>query len=161
MKNILFFCDHIYFNYKYDIVYVWAILLGIYFLLDMTQLYKMNCRLLALVYGVVVFITQQRYLEAKPQQLGGKNCDCTPTLVWDDDTQQHIGKCYTQHNDGYWCYVSRGSCSDGVESSKRPGLYYSYLACPNNQISTPQPIQPGTDSIVTDGNCRSTNDAGI
>ena len=74
----------------------------------------------------------------KPAYLGGKNCRCTSTLVWDKATQQNIGSCKTQFNGKYWCYVNRVSCQDAVESSKRPGLFYSYLACPNNQ--QPEPV---------------------
>ena len=101
----------------------------------------MNCKLV-LIFGLAIFISQLHDLEAAATRLGGKNCRCSSTLVWDTDTQQNIGKCKTQFGDKYWCYVNRATCSDAVESRKRPGLYYSYLACPNNPKPQPQPFRP-------------------
>merc|ERR1712096_230541 len=95
---------------------------------------------LVLLFGLVIFINQLYDLEAKPNHNGGRNCRCQTTLVWDNDTQQNIGNCLTKYSNKHWCYVSRKSCTDAVESRKRPGLYYSYAACRRNQ--QPQPFVP-------------------
>ena len=95
---------------------------------------------LVLVLGLVIFINQLQDLEAKPRNNGGRNCRCQSTIVWDKDTQQNIGNCLTKYHNKYWCYVSRGACTDVRESRKRPGIYYSYAACQRNQQPQPQPF---------------------
>ena len=102
----------------------------------------MMCKV-ALLFCLGMSIGQVDYIEAKPQGFDPRdyqnNCHCQSILVWDEGTQQNIGNCLTRFNDEYWCYVNPKTCDDAVNSSKRPGLHYSFAAC-QPQI---QPTQAG------------------
>ena len=90
---------------------------------------------IALVFGLAMFIIQVHDLEAAPQGFDPHNyCQCQSTLVWDEAAQQHIGDCLTPYNGRHWCYAEYGVCGDQVESSERPGLYYSFDACQTQNL---------------------------
>ena len=98
----------------------------------------MMCKLV-LVLGLVIFINQLHELEA---------CQCQSTSVWDEATGQNIGNCRTQYHNKYWCYVNRlGGCADVRESRKRPGIYYAYSPCPQNQHQGPEPFMPNYEEV--------------
>eukprot|EP00091_Calanus_sinicus_P013442 TRINITY_DN2987_c0_g1_i4.p1 TRINITY_DN2987_c0_g1~~TRINITY_DN2987_c0_g1_i4.p1 ORF type:complete len:127 (-),score=17.83 TRINITY_DN2987_c0_g1_i4:195-575(-) len=66
-------------------------------------------------------------------QVAVTDCECVLITLLDGNSGKHIGNCLTTLNSEFWCYVTSTSpCSDKKESSRAPGLYYSFQGCKGN-----------------------------
>eukprot|EP00091_Calanus_sinicus_P013441 TRINITY_DN2987_c0_g1_i2.p1 TRINITY_DN2987_c0_g1~~TRINITY_DN2987_c0_g1_i2.p1 ORF type:complete len:125 (-),score=19.21 TRINITY_DN2987_c0_g1_i2:91-465(-) len=73
-------------------------------------------------------------------QVAVTDCECVLITLLDGNSGKHIGNCLTTLNSEFWCYVTSTSpCSDKKESSRAPGLYYSFQGCKGKLLEEPQP----------------------